>query len=381
MIARARRLGMLGVAIATFAAGQLSAQQTQHSLGVSVNFQGYSFDDALGLDVANLLMIPVAYRFSVSEKFSLDLYAAWAEGRVERENQTFVLNGAVDTRIRASFQASPWAIFTVAAALPTGNATHNTEEAVVAAVLSSDILGFNEATWGTGFALTTGVATAHRIGSWGVGLGASYRLADDFVPSADTSFSYSPGNESRIRVALDRNVGGTGKFTAGVTFQTFQSDQLDGRNLFQAGDRVRVDASFAFRAGSSTWNLFAGNLWRTNGDLSLQLIDDTGAVLGDSLVSTSSQNLFTAGIRGAVPIASTVYLHPSVDVRIQDRNDDEAGSGSGWLIKGGFDLPLRLFRAFDFFPQVRALTGKLKTEAGVSERFWGVEAGATVRFR
>ncbi|GMR11885.1 MAG: hypothetical protein BMS9Abin29_0070 [Gemmatimonadota bacterium] len=381
MIARAKQYGAAALAAAILTTGALEAQGVQQSLGVSVNFQGLSFDDALGIDVANLLLVPIAYRFSVNEKFSADVYAAWAEGRVERGNQTFVLNGAVDTRVRLSFQASPWAVLTVGAALPTGNATHNTEEAVVASVLSSDLLGFNEATWGTGLAITTGMATVHRIGSWGVGLGASYRLADDFAPSADTAFSYSPGNESRIRLALDRNVGETGKFTGGVMFQTFQSDQLDGRNLFQAGDRVRVDASYAFRAGSSTWNLFVANLWRTDGDLSLQLIDDTGTVLGDSILSTGSQNLFMAGIGGAVPVGSTVYIHPMVDVRIQDRNDDGFGAGSGWILRGGLNLPLRLFRAFDLFPRVRGLFGQLKAEGGASEGFWGVETGATIRFR
>jgi len=381
MIARARQYGVAVLAAGMMHVGALEAQDVQQSLGVSVNFQGLSFDKALGIDVANLLLIPIAYRFSVNEKFSADLYAAWAEGRVEREGETFVLNGAVDTRVRFSYQASPWAVLTVGAALPTGNATHDTQEAVVASVLSSDILGFNEASWGTGFAITTGVATVHRIGSWGVGFGASYRLADDFAPSADTAFSYSPGNESRIRVALDRNVGETGKFTGGVTFQTFQSDQLDGRNLFQAGDRVRVDASYAFRAGSSTWNAFVANLWRTDGDLSLQLIDDTGAVLGDSILSTGSQNLFMAGIGGAVPIGSTVYIHPMIDLRIQDRNDDGFNAGSGWILRGGVDLPLRLFTAFDFFPRVRGLFGQLTAEGGRSEGFWGIETGATIRFR
>lgn len=381
MIARAGEYGVLALAAAILTVGSLGAQEVQQSLGVSVNFQGLSFDEALGVDVANLLLIPIAYRFSVSEKLSADLYAAWAEGRVERENQTFVLNGAVDTRVRLSFQASPWAVLTVGAALPTGNATHNSEEAVVASVLSSDILGFNEATWGTGFAITTSVATVYSIGSWGVGIGASYRLADEFEPSADTAFSYSPGNESRLRFALDRNVGESGKFTGGVTVQTFQSDQLDGRNLFQAGNRLRVDASYAFRAGSSTWSVFVANLWRTDGDLSLQLIDDTGTVLGDSILSTGSQNLFMAGIGGAVPVGSTVYIHPMIDLRIQDRNDDGFDAGSGWILRGGIDLPLRLFTAFDFFPRIRGSFGQLTAEGGARKGLWGIETGATIRLR
>ncbi len=148
-------------------------------------------------------------------------------------------------------------------------------------------------------------------------------------------------------------MGETGKFTGGVTFQTFQSDQLDGRNLFQAGDRVRVDASYAFRAGSSTWNAFVANLWRSDGDLSLQLIDDTGAVLGDSIITTGSQNLLIVGIGGAVPVGSTVYIHPMVDLRLQQRSAAGVATNTAWVLRGGIDLPLRLFTAFDFFPRVR----------------------------
>jgi len=49
-------------------------------------------------------------------------------------------------------------------------------------MLATDLLGFREATWGTGFAVTTGIATARRGGQWGLGLGASL-----VVTSVDTA--------------------------------------------------------------------------------------------------------------------------------------------------------------------------------------------------
>ncbi len=214
-------------AVGTFGAHVHAAAQTNpQSLGVSAVFQGYDFDNDLGVDGAQLLMIPIAYRLPAGNKFSAELFAAWAEGRVQRDGRVSVLNGLVDTRLHFSYMASPWAILTLGLNLPTGNVTHDSEEAVVASVLSSDILGFRESNWGTGTYVTTGVATAHRVGSWGLGLGVSYRAADEFEPRSDTSLAYSPGNELRIRVGLDRNVGETGKFTAGVTLQSFASDEF-----------------------------------------------------------------------------------------------------------------------------------------------------------
>ena len=330
----------LGAAGIFGAHAHAAAQTNAQSLGVSAVYQGYDFDDALGIDAAQLLMIPIAYRLPGGDKFSAELYAAWAEGRVKRDGRVSVLNGLVDTRLHFSYMASPWAILTLGVNLPTGNVTHDSEEAVVASVLSSDILGFRESNWGTGTYVTTGVATARRVGSWGLGLGVSYRAADEFEPRSDTSLAYSPGNELRVRVGLDRNVGETGKFTAGFTLQSFQTDEFGGRNLFQSGNRVRVDATYAFRAGSTTWSVSAADVWRAEGDLSQQTLNSSGAVVGESLVATETQNLLFASLRGAIPIRSTLYLRPIVDFRLQDLGTlpGEVDVGGSWILGGGFDL-------------------------------------------
>ena len=382
-----RRLSLFAVlgfgAAGIFGAHSHAAAQTNpQSLGVSVVFQGYDFDEALGVDGAQLLLIPIAYRLPAGDKFSAELFSAWAEGRVERDGRVSVLNGLVDTRLHFSYMASPWAILTLGVNLPTGNVTHDSEEAVVASVLSSDILGFRESNWGTGRYVTTGVATAHRVGSWGVGLGVSYRAADEFEPRSDTSLAYSPGNELRIRLGVDRNVGETGKFTAGVTLQSFASDEFGGRNLFQSGNRLRVDATYSFRAGSTTWSLSVADVRRAEGDLSLQILNSSGDIVGDSLVATDTQNLFFASLRGAIPIRSTLYLRPIVDFRLQDLGTPpgEVDVGGNWILGGGFDLPLRVM-GLDVFPRVKVNVGRLKAPDGTAQGLIGVEASGTVRFR
>jgi hypothetical protein len=163
------------------------------------------------------------------------------------------------------------------------------------------MLGFREATWGTGLGITGGIATARQMGDWGIGLGASYRQSSEFEPTDGDDLKYQPGNEARVRLGLDRNVGEGGKFTAGVTFLNYSQDQARGRNFFQAGNRVRVDASYAFRSGASTWSLFAANSWRAHGDLTLDVVDAADNVVGDSLIVVGGQNLFISGLRGSVP--------------------------------------------------------------------------------
>lgn len=226
------------------------------------------------------------------------------------------------------------------------------------------------------------MATARRVGSWGLGLGVSYRAADEFEPRSDTSLAYSPGNELRVRVGLDRNVGETGKFTAGFTLQSFQTDEFGGRNLFQSGNRVRVDATYAFRAGSTTWSVSAADVWRAEGDLSQQTLNSSGAVVGESLVATETQNLLFASLRRAIPIRSTLYLRPIVDFRLQDLGTlpGEVDVGGSWILGGGFDLPLRVM-GLDVFPRAKVNVGRIKAPDGTTQGLIGIETSGTVRFR
>lgn len=238
--------GVLLLALLPGAAGaQTPASQ---SLVAGAHYQTIRFDETLGAEEASLLLLPVAYRLPLGKRLTADLYGAWARGRVRKEDRTFTLDGLVDTRLRLALRASSGVVLTAGLNLPTGNEDHTTAESFVASILATDLLGFRESNLGVGFSLSSGIAAAHRVGEWAVGGGVSYRLASDFEPRADTSFRYKPGNEIRVRAAVDRTVGG-GKVTLGATFQEFTVDEVDGKNLFQSGNRWRADAAYAFRTG------------------------------------------------------------------------------------------------------------------------------------
>jgi hypothetical protein len=354
-----------------------AGQEDSHAFGLGAHFQSYVFDEALGAEVANLTLIPAAYTLPLGDRFSFDLYGAYAYGQVEQEGVTHTLQGPVDTRVRANYRVTPWAVFTASVNLPTGTTSHDSEEAIVASVLSTDILGFREATWGTGAAVTGGLATAYQIGDWGLGLGASYRLSDGFEPRADTSLTYVPGNEIRMRAALDRNVGEGGTFTAGLTFQNYTEDEFGGKNLFQAGNRLRGDVSYAFRTGRSTWALYAMNVWREEGDRFLYYEGNQGST-PDSTLVVGSQNLLVVGLDGSAPLGSTLRIRPRLDFRYQSR---EEGGGGGWLLGAGADLPLDLPGTSDLFPRGRFSWGRLEGPDGETKSLWGVELGLTLRWQ
>lgn len=369
-----RRLSITALALCC-AVTPAAAQSNAPSFGTGVQFQGYSFSDGLGVKAANLLLVPFAAQMPIGSKFSADVYSAFASGHALIGSTQHSLSGMVDTRIRANFQATPWALVTVGVNVPTGNATHTDSEARVAAVLASEILGFREASWGLGFGVTTGIATAYQIAGTGVGLGLSYRVASQFEPVADSSLKYTPGNEVRLRLGLDRNVRGN-KLTGGITFQNYTQDRVDNRDLFQPGNRWRGDLAYSFRTSTTAaWTAYATDVWREHGDVNISVVDQAGTLLRDSTFSTGTQNLWIAGIAGSIRIHN-VALQPNFDARRQTRS---LQGGEGWLVGGGTEVPLRAGR-FDVTPNGRIAFGKIQGESAVNHGMWGGELGISVRW-
>ena len=346
------------------------AYAQRQTFGLVPNAQFYQFDE-MEVETASLFIVPVGYEFSPGSRLTIDAYTAYARGDVKVGGTTHTLQGIVDTRVRASIAATPWAVLTLGVNIPTGNATHDESEAVVASALSTELLGFREALWGTGFGFTSGVATAWRMGETGVGLGASYRVAGEFEPVADSTFTYAPGNEARIRLALDRNIG-SNKLTFGVTFQNYSADQARGRELFAPGNRFRIDGAYSFRTNNtSTWTLFATDVWRENGDVTLPLT--TG---GFETSKAGQQNLVVIGLAGALQMSGRTSFQPTADFRLLTRN---SGVGEGWLVALGTDIPLRRSR-YEWVPSLRASYGQIEGSSTVKSNLWGGEVGLALRF-
>lgn len=334
---------------------------------VAPDYRAFSLDESLAASSASLLLLPVSVRLPLGSRLALDAYGAYARGSVETAAGELELSGPVDTQLRATWAATPWARLTLGVNLPTGNGSHSDEEAQVAALLSTDLLGFREATFGIGTGFTTGIAAAHQLGAWGFGYGASYRLTGEFEPREDTTMVYSPGDELVARVALDRNVGTAGKLTFGGTYQYFSEDETP-LNLFQPGARVRGDASYAFRVGAAAVSLLASDLWRQQGEVSLLTNPDSvQATIG-------SQNVLI--LAAGANLGGRLGLTPRADVRILSHED---GTGSGWLAGAGLGVAARL-AGVDLEPRARLMLGAIESEAGDSQGITGFEVELAARF-
>ncbi len=372
------RRGAGAIALAT--AVMASAVSAQITIGIGTDYMGYTFDEGLGATAAQLLMVPVALRLPLGDAIAVDVAASWAQGKIERDNTTFTLQGPTDVRLKLSWSATPWALVSFGASLPTGNSMHDGEEAIVASVLATDLLGFREATLGTGASLTSAVATAARVGGWGIGVAGAYSVRGEFEPSVDQDLTYQPGNETRLRVGLDRNIGNS-TFTMGGTVMDYSSDLANSRNLFQAGRRMSFDATYAFRAGAGVWTIYAADMIRDNGDLTLSIVDDVGSVVADTAIMTAKQNLMVAGFVGSIGVGSGFVFRPHIDFKMQERTEpDGSDDGSGWMLSAGGDFPVRVFGGYDFFPKARLLYGSITNGAGDGINVIGAEFTATVRW-
>jgi hypothetical protein len=207
-------------------------------------------------------------------------------------------------------------------------------------------------------------------------VGVSYRVASGFEPSADTAVTYTPGNELRVRVGLDRNIG-RNKLTAGVTFQNFTTDRVDGQDLFQPGGRWRGDVTYSFRTGpSATWTAFVTDVWRDHGDVRFGALDpNTGVPTGES-VRTGTQNLLIGGLAGAWRVRPSLLLQPVLEARTLARQD---AGGDGWIIAVGTGVPFRI-SSLSFAPTGRFTFGGIDGDDGVSRRVIGGELGLNVAF-
>lgn len=371
-----RRVRLLATAAAIVLAPYLGAQESSSVAGTvaaAVHVQSFSFKSGSDARSATLFLAPFSFQRAIGSRAAVDGYAAYGVGRVGVDSQQFEFRGPVDSWLRLRVAASRSTVLAIGVALPTGIERHTSEQSVVANVLSNDLLGFREATWGSGGSATMGVSVARSRGLWRLTTGASYKITRQFLPSADTTVTFSPGNETRVRVGMER-AGRSGALFLGLTAQHLGADKADKRNLFQPGARLRGDLSYT----SPSWSLAFANLWRANGDLTLPVVNLLdGSFLRDTTFVVGWQNLSIASANRTVSLGNGVLFIPNGEVKLRTR----AGPvGRGWLAAVGAAVPFSALGA-EFFPSAKGSMGTLVPSVDPASRrpLWGAEVSLVVR--
>jgi hypothetical protein len=213
------------------------------------------------------LAIPIFVTVPAGGRLSFDIGTAYAHARVTSGAAHSEISGLTDTQIRGVYTfGGDFVVLTAGVSLPSGESSVNPDQLLAAGRIGNDFLAFPVSTMGTGLALTGGVAIAQPLGEWSVGAGLSVRRSRAYDPFdvPGESLRYRPGNETRVRLGVDRPVA-DGRLALGVTYAAFGRDDAGG-SAYNTGDRVIAQAVLTGLAGGHDWTVSAYNLFRAPGE-------------------------------------------------------------------------------------------------------------------
>lgn len=332
--------------------------------------QHYSFaeEDAASVSSLSVLALPFAAHAPLGgPRYSIGVQGLWARGTLaDPARGDLTISGLTDTQISVTARGRGGATSVSLIALaPTGNPTQDLDESRVAGAVAAELLPFALSNWGTGGGFGVSASTAHRVGTVGLGVSASYLVRQEFEPLDERTFAYRPGDVLRLAAALDATVGRASKAQFQVAWHHHADDSDAEANLFDAGDRLQLLGNVSFPVGPASSGLvYAALHHRTSGRY---LASDRSVAARDLL-------LLGGGVRHR--IHRSVVAVPRVEGRLFRRDD---GIDQGWDLGLGADLEIDGGGAL-WVPTLRGHIGNLEVREGVTTGFFGVEVGLSLRF-
>lgn len=350
------------------AAAPAAAQAPSGRLGGGVELQTYSFDDveASGLESLSVLTVPVAGEVELFERLTIGVGGHWARGELERsDGTTSEISGLTDTEVTAAVRIGrDAATITAVGLLPTGQSSYSLEELDVAGAVAADLLPFRVSNWGSGGGFGLRASAQRQLGTLGAALSAGYFVSGEFDPVEGEVVSYQPGNNFRVRGAVDAPVGSAGKVGLQASVQLYGDDTTEGTNLFRAGDRWQVLGNYAFPLGNAGAGYAYGGL----------LHRGEGTYLQD-LEPVASQDLYLTGA-GARLRVGEVLLMPTVDARWVTSGVDR---DQGVDVRMGASAEWSVAERVTAVPVFRLHVGSLELREGQESGFTGFDLGLTLR--
>lgn len=356
---RALRLSLATLALPA----ALAAQDTRSSFLVGAEFHTLTYASGTATKKITELAVPLGFTMPIGRRVTVDAgtYFVNAE-RQDSAGGSATISGLTDLVLRTAIQLKPdVAVFTLALNLPTGQGSLDAGQDSLARSVSSDLIPFQVANFGTGFNLTTGLAFAAPVGPWALGLAGSYRYNSSYEPFAGNNASLKPGGEIRLRVGADRLVG-QGRFSFGVTYSTFSNDEF-GSNSRSPGTRIIPQLSLSLPMGNNSLALYAWDVYRK--------VDENPA---DS--SIANENTLTLGATYALRMGRN-SLRPMVEFRSSMRGPGGLQS-NGTLFGVGLRYVMNPGTRVSITPAVRFDTGS-RPFGGSDFSFTGLTGSLTVR--
>ena len=237
--------------------------------------------------------------------------------------------GPTDTHLRASYAFGP-VLVTGLADLATGDARYGAGELPLLGALGSDLLPVTGGSWGAGGSVGGEVALRGLTGQGSYVLSAGYVRQSAFEPLTGFGADYRPGNQLRVRAAMDRRFAVASVLSFAAGYQRFSGDVLEGAEVFRAGARWEAEVAFAHPLGSrESFSVSAGMYRRMIGGLP---VAEPDSLLSTEGLATSPERTLVALSAEAQATRGRVSLAPELGLRLLSTGDDV---GAGWLASAG----------------------------------------------
>ncbi len=355
------------------AAGAASAQVTT-SARTGVFFESYRFGSGLAFDRVSEMTIPVTVTQRFGRRVVVDVATAYANASVRETNgNTIDHSGFIDTDVRTVIGVIPGRlIFTLVGTIPTGATAVPDTTIPLFGATATDLLGFTTAGFGSGGGVSTGFASAFKLGqNWAVGTGASYRYGASYTPVAGGS-DLTPGGEIRARLGIEGPFGGGGGkyFRGAFVYTTSGANELGGGGQQSViGDRALAYASVSLPLGRSSLQVYGWEMRR----LRPRGYNTPGAI------AVPRGNVLALGARLARPLSPAVTLAPLVEFRHELTGSAGKMELLGYIVRTGTDVRYRVSERATAVLQAQLAFGTINDE-GASVALFGPRLGALIEW-
>lgn len=202
-------------------------------------------------DQARQIAIPVTFLYPVNEQLQLTLATGPAFSTLV-SGESMSLNGLSDTRFGGTYLFQDDKLLaTFGVSLPSGKHALEGDEFYVANVLALHAFDFTTPILGQGLDFSAGIASAWPLSRLVVGAGAGFLLRGAFEPIVKATDKYNPGEEFTINLAVDYPLRQQRKLMADVNYTIYTADKIGATSVFQAGNRLTLQA-MAWFPGETT---------------------------------------------------------------------------------------------------------------------------------
>lgn len=353
----------------------LAAQAPTQVQGIVLT-ESYSFDAGLPFNKVSETTVPIGVTAQFGRSVTAILSTGYASVSLTSADTTLVPNqsvsGTLDTQLRVGFTVVPGRLVLLATGvLPTGIKTVQQKQISILGALSSDVIGFSAPSIGTGGGVGGGFAGAVPLGSWALGLGATYRVPLAYEPIVGQTTKLKPGAEARLRVGLEGPLTRTTYVRAAGIFATRAKDQVASQPQNGVGNRFIGYVSVNQGLGAAALTVYGFDVYRAAPQVQATA---TGAAI------LPRGNLLAVGSRLALPLGAKTQLAPRVEYRNSEAATDTTASATvqrlGRSFRFGVDLRQTVSPRFTVVVRAGGATGNVTPFAGGPVvNFTGYRAG------